>query len=339
MTSVVKLNRLVKTGLLALFLVVYGCDSGPSSTFIEGATMGTTYHITVVSDQVVDSQSLKQEIDGILISVNDAMSTYQSDSELSLINGSEQTTFTTSLALSQVLSEAFSICAQAPNYYDVTIGPLVNLWGFGPSSRGDASPTELEIAEARSRVGCERVSLEGQQLTRPVGMYIDLSSIAKGFGVDLVAQGLERLGYSHYMVEIGGEVLAKGHNERGRIWTIGVERPSLEVGTPVLAVALDSAGLATSGDYRNFFIEGEQRYGHTINPQTGYPIQHNTLSVTVLAPTAMKADAWATALNSAGVEAGIDIATDLDLAAFFIYAEDGDLQSLASPAFTELTEQ
>ncbi len=335
----VKLNRLVKTGLLALFLVVYGCDSGPSSTFIDGATMGTTYHITVVSDEVVDRQWLKQQIDGVLISVNDAMSTYQSDSELSRINRSELTTFSTSVALSNVLDTALSICAQAPSHYDVTIGPLVNLWGFGPSRRGEDSPTALQISEALSRVGCDQVSLDNQHLTRPAGMYIDLSSIAKGYGVDLVSHELEKLGYSHYMVEIGGEVFAKGYNEHGRIWTIGVERPSLEVGAPVVAVALDSSGLATSGDYRNFFIEGEQRYGHTISPQTGFPIQHNTLSVTVLAPTAMEADAWATALNSAGVEAGIKIATDLDLAALFIYAEAGELQTLASPLFTELTEQ
>jgi thiamine biosynthesis lipoprotein len=339
MTLVVKLNRLVKTGLLALFLVVYGCDSGPRSTLIEGATMGTTYHIKVVSDDEVDRRMLKQEIDGILISVNDAMSTYQSDSELSIINRSEQTTFTLSLELTEVLVAAFNLCEQAPNYYDVTIGPLVNLWGFGPSNRTNTSPTEAEVTEALSRVGCERAVLNGQRLTRPVGMYIDLSSIAKGYGIDLVAQGLEKLGYSHYMVEIGGEVLAKGRNERGRIWTIGVERPSTELGAPMFAIALESSGLATSGDYRNFFIEGEQRYGHTISPRTGYPIQHNTLSVTVLAATAMQADAWATALNSAGVEVGIEIATDLDLAAFFIYAEDGELQTLASPVFTELTEQ
>ena len=339
MTSVVKLNRLLKTGLLALFLVVYGCDTGGTSTLIEGPTMGTRYHIVVVSEDTVDGEALKQEVDRILRSINNSMSTYQSDSELSLINVSEQTDFRLSTALAEVLSAALAICEAAPTHYDVSIGPLVNLWGFGPSNRGDEAPSEQDVQRALSQVGCERISLVDQQLSRPQGMYIDLSSIAKGYGADVVARRLEMLGYSHYMVEIGGEVVAKGRNERGTIWRIGVERPSLEGGNPILAVALDSLGVATSGDYRNFFVEGEKRYGHTINPITGYPIQHNTLSVTVVAENAMQADGWATALNSAGVEAGYEIATSLDLAAFFIYAEDGELKTLASPAFTELTEQ
>ena len=334
----VNINRLLKTGLIALFLVVCGCDRGATSTYIEGQTMGTSYHITVVTKRLVEAASLQQSIDAVLAEVNDSMSTYQSTSELSRINASSEIAFPISRKLSAVLRAAISICEKSSGFYDISIGPLVNLWGFGPN-RTNTIPSQEAVAEALERVGCDRIEVNGNQLNRPAGMYIDLSSIAKGYGVDRVAAYLESLGYSHYMVEIGGEVVAKGYNDRGRIWRIGVERPVLEGGSPILAVPLSERGLATSGDYRNFFVEGEKHYGHTVDPHTGYPIEHNTVSVTVLANSAMMADGWATALNSAGVERGRRIAAENNLAAFFIFTEDGELKTFSTSAFIELTEQ
>jgi len=332
---------LLKTGLLvALFFVVSGCIDQSETYHINGETMGTTYHISVVSDSYVDTQKIKYLVDGRLGEVNQAMSTYIPESELSLLNKvPAPSTNAISDELVFLIDAARDIGARSGGYYDITIGPLVNLWGFGPGSGKPRVPSEEEILRAREKVGWDKFYVEDSLLTKRAHIYLDLSSIAKGYGVDEILKVLQLQGYENVLVEIGGEVRGVGVNQRGLAWRVGVESPDMMNNSPLTAVSLDDYAVATSGDYRNFFVADQKRYGHTIDPHSGYPISHNTLSVTVMAKDCMTADGWSTALNSAGVEAGLEIANKEGIAAYFIYVEADDFAVKYSDAFKALQEK
>jgi len=341
MISVGNRVSLFKTGLLlALFFVVSGCIDQAETYHINGETMGTTYHISVVSDSYVDVNKLKRLVDGRLSEVNQAMSTYIVESELSLLNKvPAPSTNAVSEELIFLINAARDIGERSDGYYDITIGPLVNLWGFGPGSGKPRIPSDDEIVSARQKVGWDKFYIEDGLLTKRAHIYLDLSSIAKGYGVDQILEVLKLQGYQNVLVEIGGEVRGVGVNQRGLAWRVGVESPDMMNSSPVTAVSLDNFAVATSGDYRNFFVAEQKRYGHTIDPHSGYPISHDTLSVTVLAEDCMTADGWSTALNSAGVDAGLEIANREGIAAYFIYVEADDFAVKYSDAFKALQEK
>jgi len=222
--------------------------------------------------------------------------------------------------------------------YDVTVGPLVNLWGFGPQDTHDKIPARGAIESARARTGYHNLELRQTPAAirkRLPGLYVDLSSIAKGYAVDRVARLLEGQGIENYLVEIGGELRGKGHNERGTAWRIGIERPSANDRAVYKALKLDRSGLATSGDYRNYFEHDGQRYSHIINPLTGQPVSHKLASVTVIAASAMRADALATALMVLGPQDGYALAEHEGIAAFFIVKVGKGFTNKASPAFMQ----
>ena len=292
--------------------------------------MGTTYSVKLLPppELFIDANVLQEDIDVALKRFNDIMSTYIEDSELSRLNrASENTWLEVSEPLFAVLSLSQEISEASGGAFDATVGPLVDLWGFGPQKR-EQRPSDAELAKALDSIGYQNLQLDvgSRRITKKTGIRIDLSAIAKGYGVDVISRLLERKQIVNYMVEIGGEVKIRGRNQRGDTWRIGIERPALGREGSLQALTGDNIAIATSGDYRNYYEKDGVRISHTINPVTGRPIDHVLASVTVIAETCALADAYATALNVLGPEAGYQLAMDKALAAFFIVKDGEDFR-------------
>jgi thiamine biosynthesis lipoprotein len=323
-------------------VIVIACDtqfSGHALKQFRGASMGTTYTVKVVNiPRDLKGTTVQTEIDAILQGINQRMSTYVSDSELSLFNrNAEISWIDASAELVDVVEQALNVSRLTGGAFDVTVGPLVNLWGFGSSTPAARTPSKLAIDAALAGVGYTRIHVRRSPTAikkeRP-DIYVDLSAIAKGYAVDKVAERLEVLGIENYMVEVGGEVRANGYNSRGAPWRIAIEKPSDGERVVYTIVELNGMGLATSGDYRNYFEKDGRRYSHTIDPQTGRPITHKLASVTVASQSAMRADAFATALLVMGPEAGFRLAEEINLAAFFIIKTEAGFTHKRTSAFS-----
>lgn len=315
--------------LIMAFLLggLSGCDSGDSAATdrpvrLAGSTMGTTYHITVVNDKPgLSSTELKQKVDETLSEINQKMSTYIGDSELNTLNNAKTYEwFPVSADLYEVIELSLQISELSEGAFDVTVAPLVNLWGFGPGKSLDKVPEQSAVQSALQQTGYQHIRLQqaSSAVQKQAPVYIDLSSIAKGFAVDRVAELFDTIGINNYLVEVGGEMFVKGHNPRGEKWKIGVETPSLAHQGAQQTLAVSGVGIATSGDYRNYFESRGQRYSHMIDPRTGYPVTHQMASVTVIAESTAKADALSTALAVAGPEKAMALAEKYSIAAFFI---------------------
>ena len=328
--------------LLAAVLVLSACNSNTSDhqlTEFNGLTMGTSWNVKVVDmPETINQPAVDDSITKTLVAISRSMSTYDAESELSQFNSSSSTDwFSASDALVEVLGAANEVSRLTGGAFDVTVGPLVNLWGFGPQGERTETPDENEIESARARTGY--TNMEVRQTPAAIrkqlpGLYVDLSSIAKGYAVDRIAGLLEQQGIENYLVEIGGELRGKGHNERSTSWRVGIERPSTTDRAVYAAIEINETGLATSGDYRNYFEQDGHRYSHTINPVTGRPVNHRLASVTVVMASAMRADALATALMVLGPEDGYALAEREGIAAFFIIRANNGFIDRASSAFT-----
>jgi thiamine biosynthesis lipoprotein len=214
------------------------------------------------------------------------------------------------------------------------------LWGFGPDKRPDIVPSEEDLATVYTLVGTDKFSLEGSTVTKAdKDVYIDLSTIAKGYGVDVVAEILESKGLQHYLVEIGGEMRAKGEKSKDSPWRIAIEKPIAGQRSAQRLISIGDNAVATSGDYRNYFEADGKRFSHLIDPATGYPIEHNLVSVTVVHPSSMTADGLATALNVMGPEDAKILAETNNLAVFMVLKEANEFIEYSSPAFTELLDE
>jgi len=328
---------------LAAFLLTACSDSGfgPSSAkqlALSGPTMGTAYNIKfIVPENHLDVDELHAEVDEALRAYNMQMSTYIDTSELSRFNTSEIGNWqSVSSSLFNILSMSEGISQRSEGAFDVTVGPLVNAWGFGPNARNNI-PSEQVIADLQARVGYKFLELNQQEreIRRVRDIYVDLSSIAKGYGVDVVAKLFDDRGIDRYMIEIGGEVKIKGRNSSGKTWTIGVEKPSLGRQGALQAISGDNVAIATSGDYRNFYEHQGQRVSHTIDPVSGRPITHNLASVTVVASSCGLADGYATAINVLGPEKGFELASKLNMAAYFIIREKDEFSVKYTPEFEQ----
>ncbi len=288
-----------------------------------GPTMGTQYTVKVVASGLGEARQgqLAQAIVDQLEGVNAEMSTYRPDSALSQINARKDTAaVSVSPALAAVLTEAVAIHGASGGAFDVTVGPLVNAWGFGPDGR-QKTPTVPEINALKSRVGQSLLGWDRSAKTLSKGhpeVYVDLSAIAKGYAVDRVARALDDLAQRNYYVDVGGEVRVRGKNADGVPWRVGVERPDAGRGAVQEILHLEAMSVATSGDYRNYYEQNGARISHTIDPRTGRPITHGLASVTVLHRDCMTADAWATALNVLGPKDGPALARERGLAVLFI---------------------
>jgi thiamine biosynthesis lipoprotein len=326
-----------------LCLLVTACDWGEEShevTPLLGSVMGTHYLVKVVDmPEGLTLVNLDEEVSRLLKDIDASMSTYRSDSELSRFNTADTTEwFPVSADMIEVIDHALQVSETSRGAFDITVGPLVNLWGFGPDLQADRVPTDQQIQSEMARVGYQRVHIRRQPpaLRKDLEtVYVDLSAVAKGYAVDRVADHLEQLGITNYMVEVGGELRLKGHNERGTPWQIAVEEPSTGERKIYGIMQLDNQGVATSGDYRNYFEIDGQHYSHTIDPRTGRSVDHDLASVTVIARTSMHADAMATALLVAGPDAGLKLAQQQGIAAYFIIKSDDGFTATATEPFQE----
>jgi FAD:protein FMN transferase len=299
--------------LLNLILVVslLGCaPKSPQDQYFSGPTMGTTYNIKYAGFDGKTATELQKEVDALLVHVNKLMSTYDPQSELSRFNQWQSTeAFPLSPETLLVMQEAKRLGEVSEGILDVTVGPLVNLWGFGPSARPDKVPSAETIAEVKSRIGLDKLELlPGAARKLHEDLYVDLSTIAKGYGVDKVANLLEANGINNYLVEIGGEMRVKGNKASGQDWRIAVEKPVTSERAVQEIISIGNNAIATSGDYRNYFEENGVRYSHLIDPHTGFPIQHNLVAVTVIHPSCMTADGLATALIVMGKDRALALA-------------------------------
>ncbi len=318
-----------------------GCAEREALTVLRGATMGTTYTVKIAEPVTPDAAvSLTARIDEELGRINRSMSTYDSQSELSIINRSGAGQWIeVSSGLFEVLSIAASLHGDSGGAFDVTVGPLVNLWGFGPHDVAPGPPTAAQLEQARAVVGFELLSLRSTPpsiMKAHRDVYIDLSAIAKGYAVDRLAALLHRDGFEHFMVEIGGEIKLSGHNPGGSGWRIALERPDGDRIVPDEVLTLSDMALATSGNYRNFREIDGQRYGHTLDPRTGAPVTHRLAAVTVLHEDAVWADAYATAFVVLGPENGLAVASDLGIAARFILRDGGRAVNQETTAYARM---
>ena len=324
------------SSIIIIFLLwCISCSNQPTQIELSGLTMGTTYNIKIIpeKDSILSTKLIKQKIDSVLISVNYQMSTYLFDSEITQFNNHESTTsFTVSNDFLLVVERALHWSKLTDGAFDITIVPLLYLWGFGPgqaSELGDIFPEEHAVQKRRTHVGYEKLTTNKYYLQKKDPFIkIDLNAIAKGFGVDAVYSFLESIGMNNIMVEIGGEVRTKGENQKNEPWMIAVETPDLEsAGSKTIswALPLESKAMATSGDYRNYYEIDGIRYSHEIDPRTGYPVQTGVASATVVATNCMDADALATALIIMGAESGLQFIEKLDgVEAFLILREGND---------------
>ncbi len=331
------LQSLLRIWLALLGLAFFvSCSQAPQQLAISGETMGTTYHVRYVSaNPQHNPERVKEAVDAVLVQVNARMSTYDPNSELSRFNQRLQTTpVVISRALEQVLRRALEIAVESDGALDVTVGPLVNLWGFGPQARPEKVPTDAELAAIRERVGYQLLTLENHQISKQVPeLYVDLSTIAKGYGVDRVALLLEQLEIQNYLIEIGGEMRMKGSKPGAEPWRIAIEKPISTERSVQRVVELADAAVATSGDYRNYYERDGVRFSHIIDPHTGKPIQHNLVSVTVITSNCMDADAYATALTVMGPQRALEFAEQKQLAVLLITREEDGFKEHTSTAF------
>jgi thiamine biosynthesis lipoprotein len=343
-----------RAGLPALLLVCWSClacwscraasDAATRPPMVwQGQTMGTTYSVKVAGATIEKAEHgrVQNAIEEQLDHVNELMSTYLASSELSRLNASPGSE---SFHLSPETLEVFVLSRRVGSLsggaFDVTVGPLVNAWGFGPPGKPIHPPSEAELERLKSLVGWDKIVLDEARSTirkTDAAVYCDLSAVAKGYAVDRVSETLSTLGYVEHMVEVGGEVRARGRNAEGRFWRIGVEKP-LPGGTVVQrALPLENLSMATSGDYRNYYEEGGRRISHEIDPRTAQPIGHRLASATVVSELCAEADALATALIVLGEEDGYRLAVEQNLAALFLVREGDGFAEKASPRFEELS--
>lgn len=314
-------------------------DGGRVETVtLAGPTMGTGYRVRIAGAlHHWDRNGLKTRIGSVLKTVNAQMSNWRAESEISRFNGGTSPEWREiSGDMHSVVAEANRVHRLSDGAFDPTIGPLTDLWGFGPSPGGGAIPDRDRIADTLRRTGMRHIRIGTARhaiAKRHAGIGLDLCGIAKGFGVDRIAELLDREGFRNYLVEIGGELRARGAGPWRRPWRIGIETPVAGPRSVHRIVGLGHGAIATSGNYRNFFDNGGTRYSHIIDPRSGSPVRHALASVTVIAPSTMEADALSTALMVLGPGEGQRLARRDGIAAYFIVNDGRRLKGAGSPEF------
>ena len=326
--------------LFCFYILFISCQGKTSNISLSGETMGTTYSIKI-SDYNNSSLSIDQiraKVDSTLESLNLQMSTYISSSQISIFNQKNIESILPSTEFLAVLEYAHSLSASTDGLFDITVGPLVQLWGFKEGAEIWFPPKDSQINQLLENIGNNTWDvIDGRLLKTNLNVQIDVNAIAKGFAVDAISAMIESFGFINYMVEIGGEVYCAGTNDLGEFWNIGIEWPDFDSRTLSKIVNLSEAAMATSGDYRNYFLSNGKHYSHIINPKTGKPIEHALASVTVISKTCMDADGLATALLVIGTEDALDfIERKSDTECFLIERKgNGDFKTVMSSGFRE----
>ena len=323
---------------VSLLTALTGCWFSERVEEFGGPTMGSTYTVKYVRSKDSPSvESLKRETDAILAEVDVQMSTYRDDSAIEQFN---QAPAGTCQAMPDGVLELVDagrlLHEQSQGALDLTLEPLLNLWGFGPKARAEKVPTSEQLVAARARVGMQHLRRDGQQLCKEVDVQVDFNSIAAGYAVDKLVQRFTELGVTSYMVEVTGEFKAAGKKPDGQPWRIGLEAPQDGQRVAQRVLAVDGYGISTSGDYRNYFEEEGQRYSHTIDPLTGAPITHKLAAVTVADKSTLRADGLSTVLMVMGTERGLAFAERMGIAAFFVTRDGDAFVTQTTQAFEQL---
>lgn len=305
--------------------------------YCEGAVFGTVYHATYQCDSSLNGKILEE-----LQAVDQSLSMFNPNSTISQINSGKSNE--TDSLLRTIFHIAREVSQATDGAFDITVAPLVNAWGFG--FKHGALPDSLQVDSLRQLIGWNRISLKDNKFFREdPRMIIDLSAVAKGFGSDCVAQMFRKHGINNFMIEIGGEVVTSGVSPKAKAWRIGVNKPqedSTSTSNKLQTILqMNNCAMATSGNYRNFYIDNGRKIAHTIDPKTGYPVQHSILSSTVIAPTCAIADAYATAFMVLGLEKSLQVLDKHpELMAYFIHTDkEGNYQVWKSPGIEALIAQ
>jgi thiamine biosynthesis lipoprotein len=328
--------------LVSLFIVAACSDNSRLPTYdLSGSTMGTTFNITLVAPPAdIDFDELQTSIVTGLERIENIASTYRSDSELSEFNANPSTDWIrTSTNFCHMITAALNMSAMTEGAFDITVGPLVNLWGFGPPDHENVIPGSEEISAALAIVGYQMLETDCDHAVmrkKSAGVYVDLSGWAKGHAVDQIAILLDQQKIDNYLVEIGGELRMRGHNAERKDFSIAIEKPMNSDKMSHTVIHLTDVAVATSGDYRNFFEEDGRRYSHSIDPRTGYPVNHELSGVTVIASNTAFADAMATALMVLGPEEGHALAENLRVAAYFVFRSEDGIEESSTTQFEQM---
>jgi len=318
--------------------MVTACSPQPEYAELNGLTQGTTYHIVVEKTPGLDVMALRQDVEQLFAEIDNSLSIYNDSSVISDINANRSDM--TDTLFREVFRASMQVSSESGGLFDITIGPLVKAWGFGPDAMKRFDPSMLDSLLAL--VGMDKVRLEGERLIKSdPDMFIDVNAIAQGYTVDLAVDLIVSRGIRQCLVEVGGEVRTFG-DKHGMGWKVGIDTPADGNYTPgaeiQARIRLDNQALATSGNYRKFYVENGVKYSHTIDPRTGSPVRHTLLSATIIAPTGAVADAWATACLVGGKDTAIAFIEKYDfLEGYLIYSdESGAMRSWTSEGIKDM---
>ena len=336
----------IKKKFISIFLILLLASCSKSENYnaeLKGNTMGTYYIINIVEiPKSLKLENIRLEIEKTLNLINLTLSNWDPNSEITKLNNNKKIgIIKISNDLKEVLKQANIINDNSYGYFDITADPLIELWGFGyKNKKTHTIPSQKEINDALLLVNQKKLfeinSLNNEFYKKNKELKLNLSSIAKGFGIDQIGKKLETLGLRNYLINIGGDLLAKGNNKNKKNWIIGIENPNLNEKLVKEIIKVSDKGIASSGDYKNFFIKNGKKFSHIINPNTGKPITHKTKSVTVISNNTTNADGWATALLAMGSEKGFKLAEEKSMSVLFIDEVNEKLTKIKTTEFKKL---
>lgn len=335
-----------RAALLGACVLFSGCDSAttpatPASTatVLDGKTMGTFWRVSVIGVDEAKAQALRAKVQAQLDADDRLLSTWKNDSALMRFNHAADTRpWPVSEAMADIVTLSLRIGAKTDGAMDITVGPLVNLWGFGPDKQPVATPDAQAIAAAKARTGLQHLQVINQSgrqfLQKDIpDLFVDLSTVGEGYAADHLARLMEQEGISRYLVSVGGALVSRGMNGEGKPWRVAIQKPTDRENAVQAIVDINGHGISTSGSYRNYYELDGKRISHFIDPQTGQPITHKLVSVTVIAPTALEADGWDTGLMVLGPEKAQQVVREQGLAVYMIVKEGEGFKTWMSPQF------
>ena len=335
-----------RAALLGACVLFSGCDSAttpatPASTatVLDGKTMGTFWRVSVIGVDEAKAQALRAKVQAQLDADDRLLSTWKNDSALMRFNHAATTEpWPVSEAMADIVTLSLRIGAKTHGAMDITVGPLVNLWGFGPDKQPVATPDAQAIAAAKARTGLQHLQVINQSgrqfLQKDIpDLFVDLSTVGEGYAADHLARLMEQEGISRYLVSVGGALVSRGMNGEGKPWRVAIQKPTDRENAVQAIVDINGHGISTSGSYRNYYELDGKRISHVIDPQTGQPITHKLVSVTVIAPTALEADGWDTGLMVLGPEKAQQVVREEGLAVYMIVKDGEGFKTWMSPQF------
>jgi len=337
-------RTLWRAGMLLALVILSGCDTSTpqaeQQTVLEGKTMGTFWRVSTVAITPERAQALRVKIQALLDGDDQLLSTWKSDSALMRFNQATTTApWPVSEAMADIVTTSLRVGAKTNGAMDITVGPLVNLWGFGPQKLPVKTPDQGQIDAAKARTGLQHLQVinqaQQQYLQKDLpDLFVDLSTVGEGYAADHLARLMEQEGISRYLASVGGALVSRGMNAHGEPWRVAIQKPTDRENAVQAVVDINGHGISTSGSYRNYYELDGKRISHVIDPQTGRPIEHKLVSVTVIAPTALEADAWDTGLMVLGKEKAQAVAQREGLAVYMISREGDTFTSWMSPQFS-----